>query len=282
RSQHITPDSEGFLGVVKLLATHGADVTARDRRGWTPLHRAVMPGRDWMQRWGIPDVGIVSYLLREAGADANAKNRDGRTALHELARTGYSVFHTGFGYNDGGERAEVQGRHLAIAEVLAEEGGAKATDRKGRTALHLAAKMGYTAVADVLLKQEGVEVNARDNRGWTPLHWSAARGCGLGGFRAFSFGAADYRGVVELLATHGGDVTAEDDEGWTPIHRAAVPGEDEDGNPVEPDIGILNYLLRETGAIVPLAQNVVKAHYRRERGPVAHRTRGAKRSRASS
>ena len=87
---------------------------------------------------------------------------------------------------------------------------------------------------------------------------------------------------MELLATHGADVTAEDNEGWTPIHRAAAPGRDLDGKTVEPDIGIINYLLRETGAIVPLAKNVVEAHNRRERGPVAHRTRGAKRRHASS
>ena len=60
-----------------------------------------------------------------------------------------------------------------------------------------------------------------------------------------------------------------------------MPGVDWQGNPKEPDVGI-NCLLRETGAIVPLAKNVVEAHYRRERGPVAHRTRGAKRGRASS
>ena len=77
-------------------------------------------------------------------------------------------------------------------------------------------------------------------------------------------------------------MTAKDNKGWTPIHRAAMPGRDWGGNPVEPDVRIINYLLREAGAIVPLAQNVVKAHYRRERAPVAHRTRGAKRRRASS
>ena len=130
----------------------------------------------------------------------------------------------------------------------------------------------------VILKQEGVAVNAVDENGWTPLHWSAARGR----LKPYEIGDGDHRGVVELLATHGGDVTAEDDEGWTPIHRAALPGRNLLGNRVEPDVGIINYLLRETGAIVPLAKDVVKAHYRRERGPVAHRTRGAKRRRASS
>ena len=131
----------------------------------------------------------------------------------------------------------------------------------------------------MLLKQEHIEVNAKDDEAWTPLHWSAA----LGRLTPEEIQAGDHRKVVELLATHGGDVTAEDNEGWTPIHRAAVPGRDlYFTSEVGPDVGIINYLLRETGAIVPLAQNVVKAHYRRERAPVAHRTRGAKRRLASS
>ena len=75
---------------------------------------------------------------------------------------------------------------------------------------------------------------------------------------------------------------AEDNWGWTPIHRAALPAGDENGDPIEPDVGIINYLLRETGAIVPFAKGVVEAHYKRERAPVAHRTRGAKQRHASS
>ena len=55
-----------------------------------------------------------------------------------------------------------------------------------------------------------------------------------------------------------------------------MPGVDWQGNPIEPDVGIINYLLRETGAIVPLAQNVVEAHDKRERD------RGTKRGRAPS
>ena len=128
-------------------------------------------------------------------------------------------------------------------------------------------------------------VNAADNRGWTPLHWSAARGrlprCFLDHDHP-QLRSVDHRGVVELLATHGADVTAEDNEGWTPIHRAVKPGRDDDGDVVEPDIGIINYLLRETGAIVPLAKDVVKAHYKRERALAAHHTRGTKRRHASS
>ena len=36
------------------------------------------------------------------------------------------------------------------------------------------------------------------------------------------------------------------------------------------------------GAIVPFAKNMVEAHYKRERAPVAHRTRGTKRRQAPS
>ena len=38
------------------------------------------------------------------------------------------------------------------------------------------------------------------------------------------------------------------------------------GEKVEPDAGILDCLLRETGAIVPLAKSVVKAHYKQREG----------------
>ena len=86
---------------------------------------------------------------------------------------------------------------------------------------------------------------------------------------------------MELQLENGADVDAEDNEGWTSIHRAAVPGRDWQGNPVEPDVGIINYLFRETGAIVPLAKDVVKAHYRRERALAQH-PRGTKRRQPSS
>ena len=175
----------------------------------------------------------VVKLLFEHGADASAKNKYGETALHVAARTG----------------------HLGVMEVLLKNGAdVNAKDKHGQTALHSASDMGidmgHSEVVDVLLKQARIEVNAKDKDGWTPLHWGAALGL---------------RRVVELLATHGADVTAEDNEGWTPIHLAAVPGLDVTGDPIEPHVGILNYLLRETGAIVRLAQNVVGAHERRQR-----------------
>ena len=223
-------------------------------------------------------------LLLDAGVDLRAENDEGRTlfvAATAAAREG--------GHFVEGEVVPMLLRELAneellprvdrilllcsqVSEMVVDGADVNARHNNGFTALHMSAKMGLNEVAGGLLKRERIEVNATDDDGWTPLHWSAARGRvprWVHSFLAQSSPALevkmDHRAVVELLATHGGDVTAEDNEGWTPIHRAAALWRDWYKDPVEPDLGIINYLLRETGAIVPFAKSVVKAHYRRQR-----------------
>jgi uncharacterized protein len=50
----------------------------------------------------------------------------------------------------------------------------------------------------------GVDVNARDRRRWTPLHFAAR---------------ANSAAAVKLLIDAGADVNAQDDEGVTPLHQ---------------------------------------------------------------
>jgi ankyrin repeat protein len=59
---------------VKLLIAAGADVNARDPKGWSALHYAAAKGR----------AQLVKPLL-DAGAMVNAKNADGATPL-DLAK----------------------------------------------------------------------------------------------------------------------------------------------------------------------------------------------------
>ncbi|PNS14791.1 hypothetical protein CAC42_2020 [Sphaceloma murrayae] len=64
--------------IVDLLLDHGADVQAKSTGGWTPLHNACAQGSH----------GIVSTLLR-AGSDCNARLFNGRTPLHVAAEAGH-------------------------------------------------------------------------------------------------------------------------------------------------------------------------------------------------
>ena len=52
---------------------------------------------------------------------------------------------------------------------------------------------------------DGVNVNAKDERGWTSLHYSAG------------FGRKE---IVELLITAGADVNAKEEDGDTPLDKA--------------------------------------------------------------
>ena len=90
-----------------------------------------------------------------------------------------------------------------VRAALAGGADVNARDEKNRTPLHFAA--GLSAVPGVVkaLLAAGADVDARAELGWTPLHyaalWSAAPG------------------VVKALVAGGADVDARDDDGDTPL-----------------------------------------------------------------
>ena len=78
---HATDDSPLFEAVkkgdkaaVEVLLAKGADISAKNKDGWTPLHLAAY--RD--------NKNIVEVLL-DKGADVKAKDNDGWTPLHREA-----------------------------------------------------------------------------------------------------------------------------------------------------------------------------------------------------
>ena len=82
---------QGHVETVRLLCDRGADVEVRDYRGWRPLHQAVQSGC----------ISIMKELIEERNTEINAKNNDKHTALR-LARlyskneiAAYLVLHGG-------------------------------------------------------------------------------------------------------------------------------------------------------------------------------------------
>jgi ankyrin repeat protein len=62
--------------VVDLLLANGAEVNAKDKSDWSPLHYTAVGYQD------------IAELLLARGADANAKNRTGATPLHLATQNG--------------------------------------------------------------------------------------------------------------------------------------------------------------------------------------------------
>ncbi len=80
---------------------------------------------------------------------------------------------------------------------------------EGRLPLHEAAYQCLPAMAEIFL-QHGADVNARDDYGMTPLHWTAKHDGNQD---------ADYR-MARLLLQHGADPQAQDQDGETPLQIA--------------------------------------------------------------
>lgn len=174
----------GSRELVEVLLAAGAELHQRDEQGFTPLHMAAMSGNP-----------PVAQLLLERGARPWAEDNDGRTPLHVAANGDIAALLVDGGVDLNGISAE------------------------GETALHLAASRGSTGKAEFLLSK-GAEVNARDRKGYTPLH-KAVR------YHSFNADGEETRGLremAELLLEHGADVNVKDREGSTVLHWAAEMG----------------------------------------------------------
>jgi cytohesin len=163
----------GDLEMVQVLIDYKADINARTKNNWTPLHEA-SEGRS-ISTQNIPRLPDVARLLLERGADVNVLDEDNVTPLHVAARNG----------------------RVGVVRVLLEHGAnVGAEDKEGGTPLHEVAEceepfgVGQNEGAEIVsvLLEHGANVDAKDKVGRTPFQIASAN---------------EHDKIMELLSEYG-------------------------------------------------------------------------------
>jgi ankyrin repeat protein len=144
-------------------------------------------------------------------------------------------------------QAVIDGDEKEVERLLKQEGvDPDAKDCDDRTPLSHAAGNGKQAVVHLLLKQRGVTADFKDSRNRTPLSWAAEAG---------------HKAVIRLLLKQNSvDPESVDYDGLTPLSRAAEHGHDASAELlIERDRSTLHVLAKE-GHLAPL-QFLIKMGY---------------------
>jgi ankyrin repeat protein len=235
-------DGNDILNLVLLLLKHGAAVDSRTTKRYTPLHLAIRRSR----------FKLAEILLKH-GAHATAEDIYRQIPLHMLSESDIK---------DGSEI-------LSIVLLLLKQGAAvNSRDENNETPFHLAIQRNRFKLAEILL-ENSADATAESVSGQSPLHMLSESDIKDGSdildfvLLLLKHGAAmnsrttkrhtplhlaiqrNRFKLAEILLKHGAHATAEDIYGQTPLH---MPSESDikDGR----DILSLGLLLLKHGAAV--------------------------------
>jgi hypothetical protein len=130
---------QGDSAEVKRLIAQGADITVKDKEGYTSLHWAAFAGH-----------AAVAEVLLAQGAEVSARSNKGRTPLYVSASMGHTV---------------------VVEQLLVHGAQVDSKDENYSTPLHGAARSGHVAVVERLLAH-GADIAAKDKDGKSPLDWA--------------------------------------------------------------------------------------------------------------
>jgi cytohesin len=234
----------GHEEIVELLLAKEADVNAKANDGKTPLDMANGATADRLRTHGghsgsihvsarDGDLAGVQALL-DIGADVNAKDVEGWAPLHYSARNGHEeivelLLAKGADVNVKDESEETAvGENVEAAAIICHDTG----HHHGAPSIHVPARDGDLSGVQELL-DDGADVNAKDEHGWTALHYAAfsghreiielllAKGANVTGMTALHYAASGgHEEIVELLLAKGADVNAKAKDGKTPLDMA--------------------------------------------------------------
>ncbi|CAN7994960.1 unnamed protein product, partial [Ixodes hexagonus] len=165
------------MAMVEFLVEHGCDPNLGDNEGWTPLHATASCGF----------VSVARYLI-ENGANVALVNNDGDLPI-DIAESGEmeELLQAEIDRLDVDcDAARNEEERLMLEDAKQMLNSSRVQDKvhpkTGATSLHVAAAKGYLKVMTLLI-QAGVDLNAQDWDGWTPLHaaahWGQKAACRL-------------------------------------------------------------------------------------------------------
>lgn len=133
--------NRGYFEIVEYLGAKKANTKYQDPGKATALHHAAYKGH----------MEIVRYLVEVKGDDVNLKSNKGYTAL---------------------ERAAFGGHIDIVKFLISRSADPTLATETGDTPLHSAAFKGNVEVVKYLVSLDKVLTDAKDSRGFTPLHYA--------------------------------------------------------------------------------------------------------------